>query len=1079
MFDINFNFDTLKLDNFNNELKCLYLSKYLDKIDKNIVLVTSTLYEANYLYQVINKYTPNVLLFPMDDFLTSVALAISPELKITRLETLNTLGNKEKYIIITNLMGYLRYLPTFKNYNNASISINKNDVLDIKDLEKNLFNIGYTKDVIVNKTGDIASRGYVLDIFPVSFKNPIRVEFWGDTVDSIRVFDLNTQLTIENIDNVLINPNSEFIAPIDSFSISHYDLPKYTDVSNISNYTDSVVFFDNYKNILISYERLMDEVYNYNISINDNIKYMFDIKEIKNSREINFDSLNDTGVNNVYDIEPFNSNTNDINNRLNKYISNKTVILCLSSRYVANKVIDELNNGNIVFTDISNIYDNKINVIIKDIMEGFIYDNLVVISENIFFNRKSNNHIYKTNFKIGSKIRDISKLNIGDYVVHISHGIGKYLGIKRINNNGFDKDYLTIEYKDSDRLYVPVEKIELITKYSSGEGVEPKINKLGGTEWAKAKLNARSKAKDMAIDLLKLYAIRENSKGFAFKKDDKLELMFDKSFQYQETVDQIRVIDEIKSDMEKDIPMDRLVCGDVGFGKTEVAFRAMFKAVLSGKQVALLCPTTILSQQHYQNAVARFKDFPVEICVLNRYVKSGVLKENLKKILYGKVDIVIGTHSVLSSDVVFKDLGLLVIDEEQRFGVKHKERIKELKANIDVLTLSATPIPRTLQMAYSGLRNLSLIETPPLNRYPVETYVLAYNNYLIKDAIYKEMSRNGQVFILYNNIEGMDNKYNEIKSLVPNANIVCAHGRMEKNELEDIMYKFTNKEYDVLICTTIIETGIDIPNANTLIIIDADHFGLSQLYQIRGRVGRSNKIAYCYLFYDNSKILNEIAVKRLKAIKEFTELGSGLSIAMRDLSIRGAGNILGSEQSGFVTSVGVEMFMNMLAKEIDKLKGIDVKEVEDINPLINVETSISDNYVKDEELKIEIHRKINSIESFDDIDKIKNELEDRFGKLPDTLNIYMYEELFEKRAKELGINEIHQTKNFIDLYIPDSLMDKINGEVLFVELYKLSRYFRLSNKVNRYVVTLDTVKLDKHFIFYLFDLLDVIEKSFK
>ena len=525
--------------------------------------------------------------------------------------------------------------------------------------------------------------------------------------------------------------------------------------------------------------------------------------------------------------------------------------------------------------------------------------------------------------------------------------------------------------------------------------------------------------------------------------------------------------------------MDRLLCGDVGFGKTEVAFRAMFKAVMSGYQVAFLCPTTILSTQHYKNALERFANYPIKIKILNRFTSTKETKQVLKDLKEGNVDIIIGTHRILSSDIVFKNLGLLVVDEEQRFGVKHKEKIKQWKETIDVLTLSATPIPRTLQMSMSGLRSLSLIETPPVNRYPVQTYVVAENDALLKDAIYKELSRNGQVFILSNRIEEMEKMKYHIERLVPDAKVITAHGQMAKRELEGVMIKFTNHEYDVMICTTIIETGIDIPSVNTLIIRDADRFGLAQLYQIRGRVGRSDRIAYCYLMYQPGKILSEIATKRLKVIKDFTELGSGFRIAMRDLSIRGAGDILGQEQAGFVDSVGIELFLKMLNEEMKKIKGLPVaEEVEkDSTPLLEVETSIKDSYVEEEELKIEIHKKINEIDSYEKLHQVKEEIEDRFGTIDESLLIYMYEEWFEKMAAALNIKRIRQTKNSIEMILEPELTAKVNGELLFIEASRISRMFRFQLRGRCLVIILDTVKLEKHFIYYLIEFLEVLKKA--
>lgn len=1070
-----------------NEMKGIYIYKTYIEQKESLLVVTNTIYDANNLYKIIQKYTQDVLLFPMDDFLTSEALAISPEFKNTRLETITDILISNK-IVITNLMGYLRYLPLPSKFKESVINLKVNDDYNIKKLIEDLSVIGYTRETIVTKTGEMGIRGFVIDVFPITEKNPIRIEYWGDTIESIRTFNVESQMTIDIIKKINIYPNTEFL--VDSNIQSDYKyLYQYTKITNIYEYLENKnLMFINYNDIFNGYNLLLDEINNYNELNNLNEKYMNEFSIPKRGMvkyledfDNNIDSVKDTLVYKTYDIDAFPKNIKEWNNIFDKYLkNNKTIVICLSNRYQINKILDEIEHKSFVITNEQEIFDNKINIIIKPITNGFIYDNYIVISEKELFSKNSKIQ-YKSNFKIGTKIRNINKLSIGDYIVHSTHGVGRYIGIKSLVKNGLRKDYLTIEYKDGDKLYIPVEKMEFITKYSSNEGITPKINKLGTTEWEKTKLRVKKKLEDIAGKLLSLYASREATQGFSFDKDTEEQMEFEKQFPYNETEDQLKVVEEIKNDMEKARPMDRLLCGDVGYGKTEVAFRAMFKAVLSNKQVALLCPTTILSNQHYQNAMDRFKEFPINIILINRFVNPKNFKKYINDINDGKIDIVIGTHKLLSSEIVFKDLGLLVIDEEQRFGVKHKEKIKEYKNNIDVLTLSATPIPRTLQMSMAGIRNLSLIETPPINRYPIQTYVLEENNQIIKDAIYKELSRGGQVFILFNHVADMENKLNELQRLVPDAKIISAHGRLTKNEIENVMIKFIDKEYDVLLCTTIIETGIDIPNVNTLLIIDADRFGLSQLYQIRGRVGRSDKIAYCYLMYHKGKSLSDIATKRLKVIKDFTELGSGFAIAMRDLSIRGAGDILGNEQAGFIDSIGIELYLKMLEEEVNKQKGVEIKsEVkEDERPLLEVETYIDDNYVEETELKIEIHKKINQIENKEDINETKSELEDRFGKISDSIIIYMYEEWFEKIAKELNIKKIRQTNNFIEITIPRELTENINGENLFIEANKISRMFRFSMKLKQLVITLDIVKLDKHFIYYLIDLLEVIKSSIK
>ena len=810
---------------------------------------------------------------------------------------------------------------------------------------------------------------------------------------------------------------------------------------------------------------------------------MFSFDEIINSDCIYYMSINNISSKNisklfnfnVHTINNFNEDANVINNfifdRLN---SGHTIVIC-SKKYKLRKILSIL-KMKVFETDLSNIHSNSVNLVDSPINGGFIFDNVVLLTDKELFRVNDNNKKYKNNFKYGVGIKDISKLSIGDYVVHSIHGIGRYNGIKTLTLNDITKDYLEVLYQGTDKIYVPVEKIDSLFKYSGKEGTVPKINKLGSGEWEKTKIRVRKKINDMADELLKLYAERESKKGFAFSKDSELSVEFENAFPYELTKDQSRAIAQIKEDMESTVPMDRLLCGDVGFGKTEVAFVAAFKAILDSKQVLFLCPTTILSNQHYDNALSRFSAFPVNIALLNRFTSTKEVENIINGLKDGTIDMVIGTHRLLSNDIHPKDLGLLIIDEEQRFGVAHKEKIKQYKVNVDVLTLTATPIPRTLQMSLAGIRSLSLIETPPINRFPVQTYVIEENNQIIKDAIYKELSRDGQVFILYNKVQSIEDELIKIQKLVPEARITITHGQMSKNELENRLYDFINHEYDVLICTTIIETGIDIPNVNTLIILDADRFGLSQLYQIRGRVGRSDKFAYAYLMYKPFKNLTDTAVKRLNVIKEFTELGSGFSIATRDLSIRGAGDLLGSEQAGFIDSVGIELYLKMLGEEVDRRKNNISNESEDDNsqPFINVSTHIDDNYVMEDDLKIQIHKMINDIDSYEKLLEVKNELEDRFGKVNEDLVIYMYEEWFEKLANRINISTVHQTKNSIELVFNEDIVKKIDTEQLFVDAFKISNMFRFLSKGTKMIIVLDIIKLDKHPIYYLVELLDKI-----
>ena len=1078
-----------------DEFFCVYLHNLFEKYNKNILVVVNSLYEANQLYSSLKNYSDNCCLFPMDDFLTSEALAISPDLQITRLETINEIIKGKKNIVITNLMGYLRFLPTKKTYTDFVMELKVGSIISPQKLVDKLISSGYTRDTIVTKTGEFGVRGFIIDVFPVDEENPIRIEFFDDEIDSIRTFDPESQKSIENLKKVLIKPYFEFICdsevPDEKFGKQKY-LPEFGDVSSISEYLDeSITIFKDYEQLEFSYKHIMEEVVTYreskDISFNGN--YMFDLYSIKSDFSIYYMSINNV-INSkniselrnfsVKTINNFNENVESINDFIRNAVNNnKTVLICLKQHQLRN--IIKVLNMKFVESSFDDIKLGVVNLVNKEISQGFMFNDLVVLSANELFLNNSNKKKYKTKFKYSVSIKDINKLSIGDYVVHNIHGIGVYNGIKTLTLNDITKDYLEVLYQGTDKIYIPVEKIDLLSKYSGKEGAAPKINKLGGTDWKKTKARVKSKVNDMADQLLALYAERESRKGYAFSADCDMSIDFEKDFPYDLTRDQIQAISQIKNDMECPVPMDRLLCGDVGFGKTEVAFVAAFKAILDSKQVLFLCPTTILSNQHYENAKIRFKNFPVSIGILNRFTTPKEVKRILDGLKDGTIDMVFGTHRLLSDDVKLKDLGLLIIDEEQRFGVAHKEKIKQYKTNVDVLTLTATPIPRTLQMSLVGIRSLSLIETPPMNRYPVQTYVVEENKQIIKDAIYKELSRNGQVFILYNRVQSIEEERSRIQSLVPEARIAIAHGQMTKNELENVIIDFTNHEYDVLVCTTIIETGIDIPNVNTLIIMDADRFGLSQLYQIRGRVGRGDKFAYAYLMYQPFKSLSETAVKRLNVIKEFTELGSGFSIATRDLSIRGAGDILGSEQAGFIDSVGIDLYLKMLNDEVARKKNITL-EIEDDEldkpPLLSVTTHIDDSYVSEDELKIEIHRKINEIDSKETFDTVKLELEDRFGKINEDIIIYMYEEWFEKLATKVKLGKVNQNKNSIELVFPMEVVTKMDTEELFMDAFQVSNMFRFISRGSNLVIVLDIIKLERHPVYYLVELLDKIYNKF-
>lgn len=1053
-----YNENNIGLKGMNLGFFSLYLNKLLKETDNGIIVVTPTIYEANKLYQNFSD-TKDVFLYETDDVLTSLATSKSPELKVEKLNILKESLNNNKKIIITDINGYLKKLPSINDFKNNIIKLKIGIDINLKNIVDNLYEIGYEKETLVTKPGEFGVRGFILDIFPLNEENPIRIEFFGDTIESIRYFEVESQKSLENIDEIEI------------YSISKTS-EKYSSLYEYLN--NPLVIFKDYSQIKISYERIMNDIFELNIEnplydINDigekKINYYFDLDDDTSlaKKVVNF---------NIKNVEKFNSNIEIINKYLEESLKfNKTVIICLSTINVNNFI--EILNIPYLLTDIVNIKENNINIVKYDLKEGFILDNYIFISEYELYNKKKETKRRKFNFNFATRIKDLNKLEIGDYVVHDSHGIGVYNGIKTLSKNNMLQDYIEVLYADNDKLYIPASKIELISKYTGKEGYAPKINSLNSVAWEKTKQRVKEKIRYEASRLLKVQAERSLKKGFSFSKDSEMQTLFENEFIYELTQDQIKAINEIKKDMESDLPMDRILCGDVGYGKTEVAFRAAFKAIYDSKQVLYLCPTTLLSKQQYESALERFKNYPVKIGLLNRFTSKKEEIKILKELEEGNIDFVIGTHRLLSDDIKPKDLGLLIIDEEQRFGVAHKEKLKEFKSNIDILTLTATPIPRTMQMAMVGLRNLSLIETPPKNRHAVLTYVLEENNKIIKDIIYKEMSREGQVFILYNKVETIERKVKELQLLVPDARIIYAHGKLPKNELEDIMNKFINKEYDCLVCTTIIETGIDIPNANSLIIYDASNFGLSQLYQIRGRVGRSERTAYAYLMYNKNKTLTETAIKRLKVIKEFTELGSGFNIAARDLSIRGAGDILGAEQAGFIDAVGIELYMKMLNNEIKILKGEKIEE-EKIKqtPLIEVNNHIDNNYVSEEELKLTIHKMINNITNIDSYNDVKKELEDRFGRLDNNMIIYMNEELFESYLRNLEGKILINNDLFIEIVFSKEISEKIDYEDLIVTSLNISKDIIFSYKDNKLHIKLKKYNKDKSYIITLNNLLE-------
>ena len=1042
------------------ELSVFYVLECFKKEHRSIVVVTANLYDANKFFKVLSRYSSDVYLFPMDDFFTSVALAVSPELKLKRLETLDKISNG-KSIVVTNLMGYLKFLPSRVEQEKLKLTLQSGMSVSRDELVNRFESLGYQRDSMVTSTGEYAVRGFVLDIFLIEEELPIRIEFFGDDIESIRYFNPETQRTTEEVQEIICRPIEEIETANDS-SLLNY-LP------------DATTLFMEYPQIIASYEKLLEESSFYNKEQGTEEKYFWAMEDLKSFNTLYLNQVTQTLDKDVKHFETkelfnFRSDYEKLKDYVETSIfQKKTVVFVLDTTNQINK-IKELVDG--VVVPFSDIKEGVVNIVKGKLYKGFLWDNFVVISPYDIEEVKTEVR-YKNNLHIGKKIRELDSLQVGDYVVHRTHGIGIYAGVITLTVQGLKKDFLQISYLGNDKVYVPVEKISTIYKYSDKDGMKPQINKLDSVSWQKKKQQVQKKIRDISGELVKLYAKRNSIVGEAYK-DYAEEDVFASQFQYDETRDQLKAIDDIKHDLDSTVPMDRLLCGDVGFGKTEVAFRAMFKTICNNRQVMYLCPTTILSKQQYESALERFRNYPVEIRLFNRFTTPKEARIILEEFASGKIDILFGTHRLLSDQLKPKHLGLLVVDEEQRFGVTHKEKIKKLKEDVNVLTLSATPIPRTLKMSLSGLRDLSIIDTPPVNRSPVQTYVIQESDLIVRDAIYKELSREGQVFVLYNRVETIEDMQSRISKLVPEARIRYAHGRMSKMELDDIMTSFINHDFDILVSTTIIETGIDIPNANTLIIYDADCFGLSQLYQLRGRVGRSDRIAYAYLLYNRTKMLNDIAVKRLQAIRDFTELGSGYKIAMRDLSIRGAGDLLGSEQAGFVDTVGISLYMKMIEEEMKRLKGEYVEEEDSGDSLIRVETHIEDNYVSDETVKIEIHQMINEIDSYKKLVDVKEQLIDRFGQVTPQMEVYMYEEWFEKLAERMNITEVVQNQRLIAITLPEEISSQIKGDKLFLEAYNINPKFTLKYENKKITISLNLLQQKKHFIYDVVKLLQLI-----
>lgn len=1111
--------------------RTVFAASLYKETKKPTLIVTHNLFQAQKIYEDIsNIFDGEVYLYPVNDLIASELAISSPELRAQRIEVLNSLTEGRAPIVIAPVAGLRRFLPPKELWKQYQFHVRLGEELDLNEYMTKLIAIGYERVDMVGAPGQFSLRGGIIDIYPLTEENPIRIELFDTEIDSIRSFNIEDQRSIDMLKEVIIGPATELILNEELINNCimkvenglagslkklredkqkellleniQYDIEKlktrqinhemfkylslfYDNPASLLDYFDkqAIVILDEIGRIHEMYDQLEKEEADWYTEMLESGHIIHDVKIShtytdvisKTKHPLIYLSLflrhvPHTSPQNILNIsckqmQNFHGQMHVLKTELERWLKAKFTVVFLGANKERQKklqaVLEDYDIEVVIKDRKETLQAGKLQIIEGDLQTGFELpmQKLAIITEEELFKKRVKKQARRQKLSNAERIKNYSELQIGDYVVHVNHGIGKYLGIETLEINGIHKDYLNIKYQGSDQLYVPVDQIDQVQKFVGSEGKEPKIYKLGGNDWRKVKKKVESSVQDIADDLIKLYAEREASEGYAFSPDGEMQREFEASFPYQETEDQIRSINEIKKDMERLRPMDRLLCGDVGYGKTEVAIRAAFKAVAEGKQVALLVPTTILAQQHYETVRERFQDYPMNIGLLSRFKTRKEINETVKGLANGTIDMVIGTHRLLSKDIKYKDLGLLIIDEEQRFGVTHKEKIKQLKANIDVLTLTATPIPRTLHMSMLGVRDLSVIETPPENRFPVQTYVMEYNGALIREAIERDLARGGQVYFLYNRVEDIERKAEEISMLVPDAKVTYAHGRMTENELESAMLSFLEGESDVLVSTTIIETGVDIPNVNTLIVNDADRMGLSQLYQLRGRVGRSNRIAYAYFTYRKDKVLTEVAEKRLQAIKEFTELGSGFKIAMRDLSIRGAGNLLGAQQHGFIDSVGFDLYSQMLKEAIEERKGdqqVEKRFETEID--LEVDAYIPQDYISDGHQKIDMYKRFKAISSLEDLEELQEEMIDRFGEYPREVTLLLQIAKIKVFAIQERVEQIKQDKEVITLLIDEHASNFIDGHKLFLLSNQFDKMIGLGMDGNRLKMTIATKK---------------------
>lgn len=1022
----------------------LIIRELLHRLQQPILIVASDENRAQQIYSsLVELFEENMVhFFPVEPLLETQAAVSSLDELSQRLDAMSFLLTKQKGIVISTPQALQYPLPAAIKFKANSLTLKVNQVCNLSKICDFLVRCGYKRDDLVANPGEFALRGDILDIYPINIAYPYRIEFFDDEIDNIRTFNPVSQRTKDSLTEVVIEPADDQLDKL-------YQNEDYTTI--LDYLTESgIICFDDIRairqNIVQIDARNRDylahetstNIKNCRLDFTSIFNQIVQAKIYSSLFQVSVNDLKIDQLLNLHTREPqqFFSQMSLIKNELSVYeLQQQTVIIQADNLVRAKQIKSTFADYGIDITIAAEnkLIPNKRQIIVDNFNQGFVLPriSLIYLTEHDLFNRQLHIHKKIKSLENAQQIRSYQELNPGDYVVHINHGIGIFEGIKTLESNGQKGDYITITYRNHDQLFVPADQLGVVQKYVASDGKIPKINKLGGNEWAKTKCRVQEKIEDIADELLAIYAHRATEKGFAFLPDDELQRDFEASFPYLETPDQIKAIKEIKLDMQKEKPMDRLLVGDVGFGKTEVALRAAFKAIDSGKQVAFLVPTTILAEQHYATMLERFKDFPVNVAMLCRFQTEKEADEIATNLSNGKIDIVVGTHRILSRDIKFKNLGLLIIDEEQRFGVKHKEKLKKLKNNIDVLTLTATPIPRTLHMSMIGVRDLSVMETPPANRYPIQTYVTEETPNIVREACLRELARNGQIFFLHNKIQDIDQKVAYLSQLIPEARIEYIHGRMSERQLEDIMLRFTQKKFDILVTTTIIETGVDLPNVNTLLVENADTYGLSQLYQLRGRIGRSSRLAYAYFLYKRDKVLTEVSEKRLNAIRDFTALGSGFKIAMRDLSIRGAGNILGKQQHGFIDSVGYDLYAQMLDQTIKQKRGDKVCHKTNAEVRINLEAYIPTEYISSQKQKIEFYKKIKHANDVKAIDDIADELIDRFGTYPKSVENLLNIATIKVLADTAQILSITNIDKKIDIVLDQKASEELKGPNIF------------------------------------------------